>query len=159
MMAHILLEYSSDGPPPSAVDRRMRDLGLSRDGAFYVLEAADGEEMRERIDRLHEALRGSGARYTITAGARGTEAYEEIDLEPLLGPGDSDRDEEVEEISSLLRAEPRSFNDLLEAMDIGEEELEEALESMVSRGLVTAHRDDDGISYHLAGPMLRSMAR
>lgn len=161
MMAHIMLEYSSDGPPPSTVDRRLQVLGLARDGPFFVLEAATEEEMRERIDRLHEALRGSGVRYTVVSGEGDGEARDAgIEIEPLVEMDDGDLlDEEIDEIKALLRARPHSFNDLLDAMSIGEDELEEALEAMVVRGLVTAHRRDDGISYRLAGPMLRSMAR
>ena len=154
MMAHILLEYSSDGLPPSAVDHRMRELGLARDGAFFALEAATEEEMRERLDRLHDALRGSGARYTIVSGGEGEEELEdavEDDGDPL--------EDEIEEIKLLLRDRPRSFNDLLDAMSVGGDQLEEALETMVSRGLITAHRRDGGMSYRLGGPMLRSMAR
>ena len=153
MMAHILLEYSSDGLPPSAVDHRMRELGLARDGAFFALEAATEEEMRERLDRLHDALRGSGARYTIVSGGEGEELEDAVedDGDPL--------EDEIEEIKLLLRDRPRSFNDLLDAMSVGGDQLEEALETMVSRGLITAHRRDGGMSYRLGGPMLRSMAR
>lgn len=158
MMAHILLEYSSDGLPPSAVDHRMRELGLARDGAFFALEAATEDEMRERIDRLHDALRGSGARYTIVSG-EGGEGEDEIELENIFEDDGDPMENEIEEIKALLRARPQSFNDLLDAMSIDEDELEEALEAMVARGLVTAHRRDDGISYRLGGPMLRSMAR
>lgn len=156
MMAHILLEYSSDGLPPSIVDHRMRELGLSRDGPFFALQAATEEEMREMLDRLHDALRGSGARYTIVSSEGAgmvEEEFEDLDEEEDAIEAD------IEEIKALLRARPHSFNDLLEAMSIGEDELEEALEAMVARGLVTAHRRDDGISYRLGGPMLRSMAR
>ncbi len=154
MMAHILLEYSSDGLPPSAVDHRMRELGLARDGPFFALKASTEEEMRERIDRLHDALRGSGARYTIVSGGEGEEELEDVDVDE----GDP-LENRIEELEALLRARSQSFNDLLDAMSIGEDELEEALEAMVARGLVTAHRRDDGISYRLGGPMLRSMVR
>jgi hypothetical protein len=161
MMAYILLEYSSDGPPPSTVDRRMRGLGLSRDGAYFVLRAADEREMQVKIDRLHDALSGSGARYTVTAG-EAAEEVTEIVLE--LEPQDAMLDEQLlgsrmEEVSDLLRSGARSFDDLLDAIDSNEGELEAVLEVMVERGLVAAHLRDDEIRYRLAGPMLRSMSR
>lgn len=165
MMAHILLEYSSDGPPPSTVDRRMRDLGLTRDGAFFILQAEDRDDMRTRIDELHTALRGSGVRYTITAGRPGWPA-EEI-TETVLEPGPQDTgiaedellEERTERVSGLLRSGGRSFDELLGALDMDEATLEGVLEEMVQQGLITAHRGEDRISYRLAGPMLRSMAR
>lgn len=165
MMAHILLEYSSDGPPPSTVDRRMRELGLTRDGAFFILRAEDGDDMRTMIDELHAALRGSGVRYTITAGRPSLPAEEAT--ETVLEPEPLDTDiaedelfeERTERVGSLLRSGGRSFDELLGAMDIDEAALERVLEGMVQQGLITTHRREDGISYRLAGPMLRSMAR
>jgi hypothetical protein len=160
MMAHILLEYSSDGPPPSSVDLRVQEMGLARDGAFFVLEAATEEEMRTEIDRLHDALRGTGARYSITAGGPGDGEEASYILEPR--PGEIENDDlegRVEEVSSLLRSGGGSYDALLHALDIGEVELEGVLQEMVDRGMITAHRQEDGINYRLAGPMLRAMAR
>ncbi|MDW5561655.1 MAG: hypothetical protein SA339_00385 [Methanomassiliicoccus sp.] len=164
MIAHILLEYSSDGPPPSTVDRRIQGMGLSRDGAYLVLEAATEEELNRKIDRLHEALRGSGVRYTIAAGRSRGEAAEETEvaLEPeprgvvlegvLL-------EAKADEAIHLLRRKDMGFDDLLDALDLGEDELEMVLRELVGAGLITVHRTDDGINYRLAGPMLRSLAR
>jgi hypothetical protein len=154
MMAQILLEYSSDGPPPSVVDHTVQEFGFDRDGAFFVLEAPSEEEMRSTIDRLHLALQGSGTRYTVIAG--------EARPDTTAGSGGlsaEDLEGRVEEVSSLLHHGPSSFTRLLDALDIGEAELEEVLQEMADRGLAVAHRGDDGVSYRLAGPMLRSLAR
>jgi hypothetical protein len=66
MMAYISLEYSSDGPPPSRIDRTVQDLGLRRHGTYYLIEAPSDGELHRALDRLHEALRGSGVRYRVT---------------------------------------------------------------------------------------------
>ncbi len=66
MMAYISLEYSSDGPPPSGIDRTVQGLGLRRHGTYYLIEAPSDGELHRVLDRLHEALRGSGVRYRVT---------------------------------------------------------------------------------------------
>jgi len=158
MMAQILLEYSSDGLPPSEVDRTVRGMGLARDGAFFLLQASSEEEMRDKLDRLHDALRGSGARYSIASEEAGAS-----DEQAIVDQGgtmsDEDLEGRVEEVTSLLRRGDREFSEILEAMDIGEVELTAVLQAMADRGLVIPHLGDGGLSYRHAGPMLRSMAR
>ena len=149
MMMQIALEYSSDGPPPSAVDRRVQDIGLVRDGALYTIEAGTEEEIRSKIDLLHEALRGSGARYTIIAS--------EVPSTTTMGV--EDLEGRMEEISSQLRRGYRNYDALQSTMDIDEVELGSVLQEMVDRGLITAHRGEEGTGYRLAGPTLRAMAR
>lgn len=111
MMAYILLEYSSDGPLPSAVDRRMQDLGLTRDGAFFTLHAADEDDLLARIDRLHDALRGTGARYTVTTGRAVGESGDLTEMVLELEPGglsteseDALLEDRMEQVSAELRS-------------------------------------------------------
>ena len=163
-MAYILLEYSSDGPLPSVVDRRMQDLGLTRDGAFFTLHAADEDDLLARIDRLHDALRGTGARYTVTTSRAGGEAGDLTEMVLELGnlaPDSEDAllEDRMEQVSLELTSGGRSFDDLLEALDVDGPVLERVLGKMMEQGLVTAYREEDGLSYHLGGPMLRSLAR
>jgi len=163
-MAYILLEYSSDGPLPSAVDRRMQDLGLTRDGAFFTLHAADEDDLLARIDRLHDALRGTGARYTVTTGRvvgeRGDFTEMVLELEdPVPDSEDALLEDRMEQVSLELRSGGRSFDELLEALDVDGPVLERVLGEMMEQGLVHAHREEGTLSYHLGGPMLRSLAR
>jgi hypothetical protein len=149
MMMQIALEHLSGGPPPSAVDRKVQGIGLIRHGALYTIEAGTEEEMRSKIDLLHEALRGSGVRYKIVASE--VPSSTTMGLEDLEG--------RMEEISSQLKQGYRSYDALQSAMDIGEMELDSVLQEMVDRGLITAHRGEEGMGYRLAGPTLRAMAR
>ncbi len=66
MMAYISLEYSSDGPPPSRIDRTVQDLGLRRHGTYYLTEVPSDGEIHRVLDQLHAALKGSGVRYRVT---------------------------------------------------------------------------------------------
>lgn len=66
MMAYISLEYSSDGPPPSRIDRTVQDLGLRRHGTYYLIEAPSDGELHRVLDQLHATLQGSGVRYRVT---------------------------------------------------------------------------------------------
>jgi hypothetical protein len=66
MLAYISLEYSSDGPPPSRIDRTVQDLGLRRHGTYYSVDVPSEGELHGVLDRLHEVLNGSGVRYRVT---------------------------------------------------------------------------------------------
>jgi hypothetical protein len=65
MMAYISLEYSSDGPAPSQIDRMVQGLGLRRHGTYYYVEASDAD-LHRVLDRLHDTLKGSGVRYRVS---------------------------------------------------------------------------------------------
>jgi hypothetical protein len=66
MMAYISLEYASDGPSPSQIDRAVQGLGLRRHGSYYFVESPSEAELHRILDRLHDALKGSGARYRVS---------------------------------------------------------------------------------------------
>ena len=81
------------------------------------------------------------------------EAVKRATLEP------KDVQECMEQVSLELRSGGRSFDELLEALDVDGPVLERVLGEMMEQGLVHAHREEGTLSYHLGGPMLRSLAR
>jgi len=83
MMAYIMLEYSSDGPPPSQIDRAVQGLGLRRHGAHYLVEASSEADLHRVLDELHGVLKGTGTRYRASLerperSRREGEAREEV---------------------------------------------------------------------------------
>lgn len=83
MIAYISLEYSSDGPPPSQIDKAVHQLGLRHHGTYFMLEANNDADLHHAIDKLHELLRGTGARYRVSLerpdkGVQAGRAREEV---------------------------------------------------------------------------------
>ncbi|MBI0584791.1 MAG: hypothetical protein ISF22_11290 [Methanomassiliicoccus sp.] len=166
MAVIITLEYSAEGPPPSVVDRVLREAGLSGSGAHYILDVPK-EEVGEALDRVHAALRGTGVRFRVSpedAGigheaARSDAADDAVD--PRKGSDGAERREaSMEEIAILLRTTGgRTFEEILDSFDMDETFLEEVLDEMIDRGLISAHQGDYDVTYQCSGPMLRAVCR
>lgn len=72
MRAYVQMEYSVDGATPSQVERSLAEAGFRREGPYYV---AEGNDLMEQVSRLHQALLGTGVRYTVVPNPAGTERW------------------------------------------------------------------------------------
>ncbi len=158
MIVYISLEYSSEGPAPSEIDRMLGPAGVRRQGAFFYLEVPREDDLASALDRLHAALQGTGVRYHLAELSEGTPAEAS---DPAAGGGRQEaRPEAMDAIVAQLRDTGGSdVQQLRSSISLDDEELEAALERLMDDGLVTAHFEGKVTIYHHAGPMLRSLRR
>ena len=70
MKAYIKVVYSSDGKSPATVEGTFNDHGFHKVNGQQAFESevTDAADYQARLESLHAALKGTGARYMLTSG-------------------------------------------------------------------------------------------